>query len=65
MRSEGRAASWAPPCWRHLEKVVGALQASFDLAPDLITTDDLIPIIMRETSIEELGLAGAAAIRTA
>jgi hypothetical protein len=43
---------WAPYCWRRLEKVVTSLQASYDLAPDAISTDELIPIIMRETSIE-------------
>jgi hypothetical protein len=43
---------WAPHCWRLLEKVAAALQASYDLAPDAITTEELIPIIMRETSIE-------------
>jgi len=43
---------WAPHCWRLLEKVAAALQASYDLAPDTITTEELVPIIMRETSIE-------------
>jgi hypothetical protein len=43
---------WTPHCWRQLEKAAAALQASYDLAPDTITTDELIPIIMRETSIE-------------
>ena len=43
---------WAPDGWWLLEKVAAALQASYDLAPDAITTEELIPIIMRETSIE-------------
>jgi len=43
---------WAPYCWRRLEKIVASLQASYDLAPDTISPDELIPIIMRETSIE-------------
>jgi hypothetical protein len=43
---------WAPYCWRRLEKIVTSLQMSYDLAPDAISTDELIPIIMRETSIE-------------
>jgi hypothetical protein len=43
---------WAPDCWRRLEKIVASLQASYDLVPDAISTDELIPIIMRETSIE-------------
>lgn len=43
---------WAPHCWRLLEKAAAALQASYDLAPDTITSDQLIPVIMRETSIE-------------
>ena len=30
----------------------GRAQASYDLAPDTITSDQLIPVIMRETSIE-------------
>ncbi len=43
---------WGPYCWWRLEKVVTSLQASYDLAPDAIRTDELIPIIMRETFIE-------------
>src|SRR5581483_531487 len=43
---------WAPYCWRHLENIVSSLQAAYDLAPDAISTAELIPIIMRETSIE-------------
>jgi hypothetical protein len=43
---------WAPYCWQRLERIVASLQASYDLAPDTISTDELIPIIMREISIE-------------
>ena len=31
---------------------MASLQTSYDLAPDAIATDQLIPIIMRETSVE-------------
>jgi hypothetical protein len=43
---------WAPHCWRRLAEVAAALQARYDLAPEAVTTDELAPIVMRETLIE-------------